>query len=106
MVSRKKSAGLSCSSHVNPEGYNRPSDLHKLLSFTYIKDHLHIYTVSLEVIQGQLWGPMVDHISEGEQSEGVKQLEDGIAWLVDGHDNDAVLHSTQPATRSIIMFAD
>ena len=33
---------------------------------------------------------MVDHGSLGEEGEGVKQLEDGVARLVDGHDDDTL----------------
>ncbi len=33
---------------------------------------------------------MVDHVSLREKSETVKQFEDGVARLVDGHDNHSV----------------
>ena len=32
---------------------------------------------------------MVDHRPLGEEGEGVKQLEDGVARLMDGHDDNA-----------------
>ena len=33
---------------------------------------------------------MVDHRPLGEEGEGVKQLEDGVARLMDGHDDNAL----------------
>ncbi len=33
---------------------------------------------------------MVDHVALGEEGEGVKQLEDGVARLVDRHDDGAL----------------
>ena len=40
---------------------------------------------------------MVDEVSLGEESEGVKQLEDGVARLVDGHDHNATTTLNQTA---------
>ena len=40
---------------------------------------------------------MVDHGALGEEGEGVKQLEDGVARLVDGHDDDALTLLAQTA---------
>ena len=38
---------------------------------------------------------MVHHISKGEQSECITLLEDGVAWLVDGHDHYPVVDTAQ-----------
>ena len=38
---------------------------------------------------------MVDNVPLGEQCEGVKQLEDGVAGLVDRHDHNPVTHLAQ-----------
>lgn len=39
---------------------------------------------------------MIDHGALGEEGEGIKQLEDGVARLVDGHDDYAFPLHTQP----------
>ena len=40
---------------------------------------------------------MIDHGSLGEEGEGVKQLEDGVAKLVDGHDDSTLSFPAQTA---------
>ena len=45
---------------------------------------------------------MVDNVSVGEQSEGVKELKDGVARLVNHHDHDATIAFTQPAGQELI----
>ena len=45
-------------------------------------------TDSVKVSQGHSGGSMVHKVSPGEQCEGVKQLEDGVAGLVDRHDHN------------------
>ena len=45
---------------------------------------------------------MVDNVSVGEQSEGVKELKDGVARLVNHHDHDATIVFTQPAGQELI----
>ena len=42
---------------------------------------------------------MVHQISLGEQSEGIALLEDGVAWLVDGHDHYPVVDTAQAVDR-------
>ncbi len=43
---------------------------------------------------------MVDEPALGEEGEGVKQLEDGVARLVDGHDHDATTMLNQTAGKT------
>ena len=38
---------------------------------------------------------MIDHVTSREQGEGVEQLEDGVARLVDRHDHNVVPLVTQ-----------
>ena len=54
-------------------------------------------TESVEIAEAVRRFPVVDEPSLGEKSEGVKQLEDGVARLVDGHHNNttAILVQTK-----------
>ena len=38
--------------------------------------------------------PLIDNPPQGEEGECVKQLEDGVARLVDGHDDQSVVSQT------------
>ncbi len=51
---------------------------------------LLILTVVFKVSESHVGWSVVDDISSGEKSKGVKQLEDGVARLVDGEDDDTV----------------
>ncbi len=47
-------------------------------------------TLGLKVSQSHVGRPVVHHIPSGEEGEGVKQLEDGIAGRVDGENDDTI----------------
>ena len=53
----------------------------------------------MEVFQCVISLAVVDDISSREQGESVKQLEDGVARLVDGHDHNVVTLYTQSGER-------
>ncbi len=38
---------------------------------------------------------MIDEFTRRQQCESVKQFEDGVAWLVDGHNYNSVLRACQ-----------
>ena len=52
-------------------------------------------TDCLKVAEGTLGTALVHHISQREQSECITLLEDGIVWLVDGHDHYSVVDVAQ-----------
>ena len=56
-------------------------------------------TCSVEVFQCIVSLAMVNDISSREQGESVKQLEDGVARLMDGHDHNVVTLYTQSGER-------
>ena len=56
-------------------------------------------TCSSEVFQCIVSLAMVDNISSREQGESVKQLENGVARLMDGHDHNVVTLHTQSGER-------
>ncbi len=57
--------------------------------------HMRILTLIIKVLQGLLSHPVIGNAAPGEETEGVKELEDGVARLVDGHDHNPVVHTTQ-----------
>ena len=57
----------------------------------------------MEVLQCIVGLAMVDHIPSREQGEGVKQLEDGVARLVDRHDHNVITLHTQSGERENIQ---
>ncbi len=57
----------------------------------YVPDnYARVPTQVIKVPEGHVGRSVVDKLSSGEKSEGVKQLEDGVAWLVDGEDDHTV----------------
>jgi len=53
------------------------------------------FTACLKAAEGTLGTAVVHHISQGEQSECITLLEDGVAWLVDGHEHYPVVDVAQ-----------
>ena len=56
----------------------------------------------MEVLQCIVSLAVVDHVPSREQGEGVKQLEDGVARLMDRHDHNVVTPHTQSGERENI----
>ncbi len=48
---------------------------------------------------------LVDNAAQREESESVKQLEDRVARLVDGHDDDSVTRLTESAGEKTFELA-
>lgn len=57
------------------------------LQWTSDTEHL---TNFFKILQCPSAGAMIDQVPHREQCQCVKELEDGIAWLVDRHDNDTI----------------
>ena len=68
-----------------------------LCNFPVLTDTMHILTDTAEIVQTLAGRAMVDKVSLREEGECVKELEDGVARLVDGHDN----HSIRSLTESV-----
>jgi len=51
----------------------------------------------MEVLEGMCCVAMVNHVALREKSESVHEFEDGVARLVDGHDDDALVLPAQTA---------
>ena len=56
----------------------------------------------MEVFQSTVSLTVVDNIPSREQGESIKQLEDGVARLVDRHDHNVVTCHTQSGKLKVI----
>ena len=61
---------------------------------------MRTHTDGIEVVQGGASWSVVDQVAQREESECVKQLEDGVARLVDGHHHYPVLVLCQPTSNN------
>ena len=54
-----------------------------LMVIVYSTGDIEQLTNLLKISQCHSTGAMIDQVAHREQCQGVKELEDGIAWLVD-----------------------
>ena len=57
----------------------------------------NVYTKFAEVLKRFLGRAMVDHVTQREEGKAVKQLEDSVSRLMNGHDDNPTIRHSQAA---------